>query len=377
MFGDVGHGILLLALAIYFIANEESLGRAPINELIQTPFDGRYVLLGMGIFAIYCGALYNEVFGMPIDLGTGWHYGENETMAGGWKECYKADTVEQRQIFDDPNMVPGCNLPPKNPYWFGVDPIWKYSNGGLIFFNSLKMKMSVVFGVVQMVFGIVLKATNDIKHKRPLDLWCEFVPQMIFMNGIFGYMVFLIFVKWSTCWVPASHFLPGGDTAQGGGDWLKPRANDFYSSDRYPRPYCEPIEGVNVQQHVPTAANPEGWVGYSAPPDIKQILIAMFMNPGDTTLCPTLLPTVFLWGLLTCSCERTADDNHVQFNLFAGMHGFHVTLVPLVMLMPLIMLLPKPLVLRARATVRQIAGGSPVLAGWRLFHAFFCARLLV
>ena len=52
----------------------------------------------------------------------------------------------------------GCNLPPKDNYPFGMDPAWKYAQNGLQYNNSLKMKMSVIFGVIQMSFGILLKA---------------------------------------------------------------------------------------------------------------------------------------------------------------------------------------------------------------------------
>ena len=34
-------------------------------------------------------------------------------------------------------------------YPFGVDSAWHRADNGLLFFNSLKMKISVVFGVVQ------------------------------------------------------------------------------------------------------------------------------------------------------------------------------------------------------------------------------------
>jgi hypothetical protein len=428
MFGDAGHGLLMLAAAVYFIVKEEELGRGPINEMVQTPFDGRYVMLLMSIFSMYCGLIYNEVFGMPLNvLGTRWHFGANATMAGGWQECYDSKTPPVDgpvSVYNDTSMQSGCNLPPLSPYPFGMDPIWKNSSGGLIFFNSLKMKMSVVFGVVQMVFGIILKATNDIKHRRRLDLWCEFVPQMIFMNGIFGYMVMLIVVKWNTCWVPVSHFLPGGELDRNPDghpdDWDKVRlAPTARASPPPPHPrrrsyslpsMCSALPPVTpasrrcrlgrydacisarimtgwlagclpachsaaidkpllhtsqallrscggreralrlryelVEGVRPIAAasdNPSSqcrrprvllllwWLGvrawlaqgYSAPPDVKQILINMFMHP--------------------------TDNFPEQFNLFEDMHQFHLVLVPIVMLMPLIMLLPKPFVLKARA----------------------------
>ena len=137
---------------------------------------------------------------------------------------------------------------------------------------------------------------------------------MIFMNGIFGYMCVMIFIKWSTCWVPVSQYLPGGELKMNKLPLIS--GNKFYTQ---PRPYCDPIEHVNVLKNQ----DGDGWTGYSAPPDLKQILINMFMHP--------------------------ADDNKVQYNLFANMHSFHLMLVPLVVIMPIIILLPKPLVLRARA----------------------------
>ena len=41
MFGDAGHGFLLLLLGIYFIKNEDKLGAGKLNDIIQMPFDGR------------------------------------------------------------------------------------------------------------------------------------------------------------------------------------------------------------------------------------------------------------------------------------------------------------------------------------------------
>lgn len=56
-------------------------------------------------------------------------------------------------------------------YPFGVDPAWKGSRTELPFLNSLKMKMSIVFGVSQMFLGIFLKYMNDKFFNQPLNIW--------------------------------------------------------------------------------------------------------------------------------------------------------------------------------------------------------------
>jgi V-type H+-transporting ATPase subunit a len=66
--------------------------------------------------------------------------------------------------------------------------------------NSMKMKISVILGVIQMLFGIVLKGMNAFYFKAPLDLIFEFIPQIIFMVILFGYMIVMIFMKWATDW---------------------------------------------------------------------------------------------------------------------------------------------------------------------------------
>jgi len=68
MFGDVGHGFLLLLVASYFIFAENSLSKIKLNEMIKTCFDGRYILLLMGLFSLYTGLIYNETFAVPITL---------------------------------------------------------------------------------------------------------------------------------------------------------------------------------------------------------------------------------------------------------------------------------------------------------------------
>lgn len=62
------------------------------------------------------------------------------------------------------------------------------------------MKFAVIIGVLQMSFGIVLKGLNAIYFKNSLDLIFEFIPQIIFLSILFGYMNICIFIKWATPW---------------------------------------------------------------------------------------------------------------------------------------------------------------------------------
>jgi len=177
MFGDIGHGTLVTLFALYFIANERKFeAMHSMDEILAYAWHGRYVLLLMGLFSVYAGLLYNDVFGLMADLfGSTWLWTE------GTREKTRAT----------PDAV----------YPFGLDPGWHHATNELSFGNSYKMKLSIVFGVLQMLLGLVLSLINSLHFRSALDVWCEFVPQAIFMLSIFGYLVFAIFFKWSVDWV--------------------------------------------------------------------------------------------------------------------------------------------------------------------------------
>jgi len=144
----------------------------------------RYMLFMMGFFAIYNGLLYNECFAIPLDL-----FGTNWKFTGIGNDAVRLDN--------------GYTYP------FGVDPAWGVAQNQLVYYNSLKMKLSIVFGVAQMVFGIILSATNAVYFKRTIDLVCTFVPQMIFMCFVFGYLWTCIIAKWLIDFSTHSNDAPG------------------------------------------------------------------------------------------------------------------------------------------------------------------------
>jgi len=66
----------------------------------------------------------------------------------------------------------------------------------------VKMKMSIIIGVLQMTVGLVLHLMNAIEFKRVrLDGFFEFLPRLIFLEAIFGYLCFMIFYKWGVDYI--------------------------------------------------------------------------------------------------------------------------------------------------------------------------------
>jgi len=62
------------------------------------------------------------------------------------------------------------------------------------------MKLSVIIGVIQMMLGIFMHCLNAIHFKKWYNIFFEFIPQTLFMLSIFGYMDFLIILKWIKQW---------------------------------------------------------------------------------------------------------------------------------------------------------------------------------
>jgi hypothetical protein len=58
------------------------------------------------------------------------------------------------------------------------------------------MKMSIILGVVHMSLGVFMHLLNGIKFRKWYNVFCEFVPQLVFLWAMFGYLVILIFYKW-------------------------------------------------------------------------------------------------------------------------------------------------------------------------------------
>lgn len=170
------------------------------GEIMDTIFGGRYIILLMGLFSIYTGWVYNDFFAKNV-----WVFNS------GWKtptKYYDGSLLLNVTGLTYNDQCPeGCGYT-GHPYPFGVDPIWGLSGNKLSFLNSLKMKMSVLLGVLHMGWGVILTNFNYVHHNHLYGIWAEFIPQALFLFGVFGYLCGMIVAKW--CMVFPSILLEDG-----------------------------------------------------------------------------------------------------------------------------------------------------------------------
>ena len=66
MFGDIGHGSLLLLFAIFLCLRKDSLRHSA--PMLVPLLKARYLFLLMGFFSTYCGFIYNDMMSLPLKL---------------------------------------------------------------------------------------------------------------------------------------------------------------------------------------------------------------------------------------------------------------------------------------------------------------------
>uniref|UniRef100_A0A673KGU3 V-type proton ATPase subunit a n=1 Tax=Sinocyclocheilus rhinocerous TaxID=307959 RepID=A0A673KGU3_9TELE len=190
MFGDLGHGIIMALFALWMVLYENDCKlKKTRNEIWNIFFEGRYIILLMGIFSVYTGLIYNDCFSKSLNLfGSGWNVSAM-FVPGVWSPS----TLHSNSFLAlDPNVTGVF----KGAYPLGIDPIWNLASNRLTFLNSYKMKMSVIIGIIHMTFGVVLGVFNHLHFRRTFNLYLIFIPELLFLLCLFGYLVFMIIYKW-------------------------------------------------------------------------------------------------------------------------------------------------------------------------------------
>ncbi|KAG7244083.1 hypothetical protein INR49_006245 [Caranx melampygus] len=190
MFGDLGHGLIMALFAAWMVLCENNRKlKNTRNEIWNTFFEGRYIILMMGLFSIYTGLIYNDCFSKSLNIfGSGW-----SVKAMFDKKVWNDSVLRENRLLTlDPNITGVF----KGPYPLGIDPIWNLATNRLTFLNSYKMKMSVILGIIHMSFGVILSTYNHLHFRKKYNLYLVFLPELLFLLCLFGYLVFMIFYKW-------------------------------------------------------------------------------------------------------------------------------------------------------------------------------------
>ncbi|KAI8430749.1 hypothetical protein MSG28_000920 [Choristoneura fumiferana] len=175
MFGDVGHGFIMFLFAAWMLKNEKKfMAENSNNEIWNIFFGGRYIILLMSLFSIYAGFIYNDLFSKGVKLKT-----------SGWSHV----SYSEEELLASPVLM----VEPKD---YGLVYPFGLAENKILFENSLKMKLSIIIGVIHMIFGLSLSLFNHMFFKKRYLIILEFIPQMLFLCCIFLWLVILVFMKW-------------------------------------------------------------------------------------------------------------------------------------------------------------------------------------
>ncbi|GLG97673.1 V-type proton ATPase subunit a [Gryllus bimaculatus] len=165
MFGDVGHGLIIFLFGLWMVLKEKPLAaKKSTNEIWNIFFGGRYVILLMGAFSMYTGLIYNDMFSKSLNI-----------FGSYWYVDYNVSTIHGNGNLQlDPK-----SMYVNHPYPFGMDPIWQLADNKIIFLNAYKMKISIIFGVAHMLFGVSLSLWNNHAHNEDIEVTPYCAPSIL------------------------------------------------------------------------------------------------------------------------------------------------------------------------------------------------------
>lgn len=74
-------------------------------------FGGRYIILLMGLFSMYTGLIYNDIFSKSLNI-----------FGSSWRSNYNATFLAENKMLQlNPDSLDYL----QHPYPFGIDPVWQ------------------------------------------------------------------------------------------------------------------------------------------------------------------------------------------------------------------------------------------------------------
>lgn len=165
MFGDIGHGLLLLIVSILgFIGKRKNVDLGEIGNYV---IKGSTLLLFCSIFSIFFGILYGEFFGFSIYHEDWYAHGIGPSLSflrnilvyifvlfdfdEGVVRLTDKELCEKLSL----EYIPG---PPNGPIWFSP-----FHEPWILFI------LSIIIGAIHLSLGIFLDVVNKIRHGEYLE----------------------------------------------------------------------------------------------------------------------------------------------------------------------------------------------------------------
>lgn len=97
---------------------------------------------------MYTGFIYNDIFSKSLNVfGSNWQVNLN-----------KSEVINMKDYMLNPANDDYLG----KPYPIGMDPVWQLAENKIIFLNSYKMKISIIFGIIHMLFGVSMSLLNHL-----------------------------------------------------------------------------------------------------------------------------------------------------------------------------------------------------------------------
>uniref|UniRef100_A0A2K6TYF1 V-type proton ATPase subunit a n=1 Tax=Saimiri boliviensis boliviensis TaxID=39432 RepID=A0A2K6TYF1_SAIBB len=190
---NFGHGFVMFLFALLLVLNENHPRLNQSQEIMRMFFNGRYILLLMGLFSVYTGLIYNDCFSKSVNLfGSRWNvsamYSSSHTPTEQKKMVLWNDSVvrHNRVLQLDPS-IPGVF---RGPYPLGIDPVNLF-----ILISKHNLYNLIITGVLKNLYNNLRDSILE-HFKKKFNIYLVSIPELLFMLCIFGYLIFMIFYKW-------------------------------------------------------------------------------------------------------------------------------------------------------------------------------------
>lgn len=160
MFGDVGHGIILLCISFLFIKYDRLKN---VHEMVKLVVNAKYLLLACSIYAIFFGFIYSDFLGLPIPFFR-------------VKNFFSSDPSDYITLF-------------------GVNPEIHHRPDFLNIMNGIKMKLSILIGFLHMFVGLAINVLNTFYKNDKSAFLCKTLPKLMSYGVFTGYLSILIIAK--------------------------------------------------------------------------------------------------------------------------------------------------------------------------------------